>query len=205
MGMIMVSSFCMISEKMNGEITHSWHKLLVSGIGLKGYSQKVPGSVPSWGQAIAKVIFLLISTLILSLGVRPSRSGAEKALDGIGLTQETGPRRVPNPRSRLSLDVGTDHFPLEIKLRPKASNLLWGFDGLGLNNINNKNIKHLNLLKSKTNRNKFREIYSDYLFKSLLTHIQIGKRENSKNYKILYHFKYKIIYFWQKNPQRYYF
>ena len=114
----------MISEKMNGEITRSWHKLLVSGIGLKGYSQKVPGSVPAWGPATAKVIFLLISTLILILGVRHSPSGAEKALDGMGLTQETGPRRVPNPRSRLSPDVGTDHFSLEIKLRPKASNLL---------------------------------------------------------------------------------
>ena len=110
----------------------------------------------------------------------------------MGLTQEIGPRRVPNPRSRLSLDVGTDHFLLEIKLRPKASNLLWGVDGLGLNNINNKNIKHLNPLKNKTNRNKFREIYSDYLFKSQLISIQIGKRENSKNYKILYQFKYKI-------------
>ena len=97
--------------------------------------------------------------------------------------QETGTGRVPNPRSRLSLDVGTDHFPLEIKLRPNASNLQWGFDGLGLNNINNKNIKHLNPLKNKTNRNKFREIYSDYLFKSLLISIQIGKRENSKKYK----------------------
>ena len=194
----MVSSFCMISEKMNGEISRSWHKLLVSGIGLKGYSQKVPGSVPAWGPATVKVIFLLISTLILSLGVRPSPYGAGKALDGMGLTQETGTGWVPNPRSRLSLDVGTDHFPLEIKLRPKASNLLWGFDGLGLNNINNKNIKHLNPLKNKTNRKKFREIYSDYLFKSLLISIQIGKRENSKNYKILYQFKYKIIYFWQK-------
>ena len=193
----MVSSFCMISEKMNGEITRSWHKLLVSGKGFKGYSQKVPGSVSAWGPATAKVIFLLISTLILSLGVRPSPSGAKKALDGMVLTQETGPRRVPNPRSRLSLDVGTDHFPLEIKLRPKASNLLWRFDGLGLNDINNKNIKHLNPLKNKTNRNKFREIYSDYLFKSLLTSIQIGKRENSKNYKIIHQFKYKIIYFWQ--------
>ena len=68
---------------------------------------------------------------------------------------------------------------------------------LGLNNINNKNIKHLNPLKNKTNRNKFCEIYSDYLFKSLLTSIQIGKGKNTKNYKILYQFKYKIIYFWQ--------
>ena len=60
MGMIMVSSFCMISEKMNGEITRSWHKLLLSGIGLKGYSQRVPGSVPAWGPAKAKAIHLLI-------------------------------------------------------------------------------------------------------------------------------------------------
>ena len=49
----MVSSFCMISEKMNGEITRSWHKLLVSGIGLEGYSQKVPGSMTAWGPATA--------------------------------------------------------------------------------------------------------------------------------------------------------
>ena len=151
----MVSSFCMLSEKMNSEISRSWHKLLVSGIGFKGYSQKVPGSVSAWGPATAKVIFVLTSTLILSLGVRPSPSGAERALDGRGLTQETGPRQVPSPRSRLSLDVGTDHFPLEIKLRPKASNLLWRFDGLGLNNINNKNIKHLNPLKNKTNGTNF--------------------------------------------------
>ena len=36
----------------------------------------------------------------------------------------------------------------------------------------------LNPLKNKTNPNKIREIYSDYLFKSLLITIQVRKREN---------------------------
>ena len=85
---------------------------------------------------------------------RETEEEKDDPTDGTGLTQEIGPRRMPNPRGRLSLDVGTNHYILEIKHRPKTSNFLWGFDGLGLNNINNKNIKHLNPLENKTTRSK---------------------------------------------------